>query len=125
VLISAYNYCSDLSGRTKWENGTEEGNYGELYSGLSNGKLDDINYIVHILESILYSIVILIQCCYRHQYFKSYSVIYTVELLPIFWGREHSKLAMELGVYCNCRECFLVNDQRDAQIPFYLFIFYL
>jgi hypothetical protein len=58
LLISAYNYCSDLTGRTKWENGSEEGNYGDLGSGLSNGKSDDINYILCILESILYGTVI-------------------------------------------------------------------
>jgi hypothetical protein len=58
VLISIYNYCSDVTGRTKWENGSEEGNYGQLDSGLSKGKLDDTNYIPYILESILYSTVI-------------------------------------------------------------------
>jgi hypothetical protein len=52
VLFSAYNYCSDLTGRTKWENGSEERNYGELDNGLSNGKLDDIYHILYILESI-------------------------------------------------------------------------
>ena len=41
VLISAYNYCSDLTGRIKWENGSEDGNYGELDNGLSKGKPDD------------------------------------------------------------------------------------
>ena len=37
-LILVYNYCSDLTGRTKWENGSEEGHYGDGDSGLSNGK---------------------------------------------------------------------------------------
>jgi len=54
VLISIYNYCSDLIGRTKWENGSEEGNYGELDSGLSNGKLDDKLRILYFRKYTLY-----------------------------------------------------------------------
>jgi hypothetical protein len=52
VLISAYNYRSDLNGRTKWEDGSEEGNYGKLDNGLSNGKSDDINYIFRVCKSV-------------------------------------------------------------------------
>jgi hypothetical protein len=55
VLISIYNYCSYLTGRTKWENGSDVGNYAKLDSGLSKGKLYDINYKAYVLESILYT----------------------------------------------------------------------
>jgi hypothetical protein len=55
VLISLYEYCSDLTGRTKWENGPDVGNYVQLDNGLSKGKLYDINYKAYVLESILYT----------------------------------------------------------------------
>ena len=54
VLISAYNYCSDLTGRIKWENGSEDGNYGELDNGLSKGKLDDKLYNLYFRKYTLY-----------------------------------------------------------------------
>jgi hypothetical protein len=43
------------------------------------------------------------------------------------WAERSSFIVMFGGAYSNdwALKDFLVNDQRDAQIPFYVFIFYL